>query len=554
MKRIQIINLLNIMTNEKVILSGFVSSIRKIGNLNFVILRDESEEVQLIINSKIDFTKESVIEIEGTVLTRKDPNPKLKLGNIEIQVNKYQILSKSKELPFDINDKVNVKEETKLKHRYLDLRTKKMQHNIRLRSKLINAFREFLNQEDFVEVETPILSKSTPEGARDYLVQTREKDSYFALPQSPQIYKQLLMLSGFEKYYQVAKVFRDEDLRKDRQPEFTQLDIEMAFADEETIFNLSENLFKYAFNKIGIKLKTPFQRMSFDEAIDKYGSDKPDIRFDYLLNEATNYFAKVDLDIFKDNVSTKYLVLDKLLTNKEIKEFEEIALKNKAPRLIAIKIEKGTYSDNKLNNLIKDFLDEVIKKHKINSATIFIVSGNYKATTQSLGALRVKINEKYELTNPNEYKFLWVVDFPLFEEEDGNLIAMHHPFTQPSSDSIKYLENNELLKAKARAYDLTLNGFELSSGSVRISNKDMQSQMFKLLNLSQKEIDEKFGFFVNAFNYGVPPHAGVAFGIDRIMMILVNSLSIRDVIAFPKNNHGVDVLFGAPSKVKPDNN
>lgn len=554
MQRTKNINILNHKLDSKILLKGFVDSIRKIGNLNFILLRDETAIAQLVLKTKIDFSKESVLEVEGILRKRKSPNLKQVLGNFEIEVLNYKIISLASALPFELSENANVKEDLKLKYRYLDLRRKIMQNNLRLRAKLISAFREYLDSQDFVEIETPILSNSTPEGARDYLVPTRKKANFFALPQSPQLYKQLLMIAGFEKYYQIAKVFRDEDLRKDRQPEFSQLDIELSYTDEEQIFALSEKLFTHAFNKIGIKILSPFARMSFDEAIDKYGSDKPDIRFDYLINDATSLFKNTNQNLFQKKDSIKYLILDKQISNANLKFLEQIALKNKASKLIIIKIKDANFISNKLNDSLKTELEQIIKKHQMKNATLFFVVDSYRANCQALGAIRNELKNLYNLVSENEYKFLWIYDFPLFEEEDNKIIAMHHPFTSPQSESLKYLDSKnkaDLLKAKARSYDLTLNGFELSSGSIRIIDSKIQKQMFNLLNLSQQEIKARFGFFLQAFNYGAPPHGGIAFGIDRIMMILTKSKSIRDVIAFPKNTHGFDVMFNSPSEVDP---
>ncbi|MGL4343522.1 MAG: aspartate--tRNA ligase [Metamycoplasmataceae bacterium] len=548
MKKTNNLETLNMPINSKVTLYGWVSSIRKLGNLNFVILRDRSASIQLILNSKINFTKESVLKVSGIIQKRKSTNDNIETGSIEIIVDEYEILSLARELPFELSDKVNVKEDTRLKYRYLDLRKPEMYQNLKLRHKLIKAFRDFLDSEDFLEIETPILSKSTPEGARDYLVPTRNKGTFFALPQSPQLYKQLLMSSGIEKYFQLAHVFRDEDLRKDRQPEFTQLDIELSFAEEEDIFALSEKMFKFAFDKIGIKIKTPFARMTFKEAIDKYGSDKPDTRFELFLQEGNDIFFKTTSPLLKDKESIKFLILHHEITGSNIKLLEEIATKNKVNKLITIKIYNFKYNENSFNLSISKELDLIIKNHKLENGTIFLVADYYKNTTQSLGAIRNKLNDFYQFANDDEYNFLWVVDFPLFEEENGKIIAMHHPFTSPTKDTIEYLNSN-LLKVNARSYDLTLNGFELSSGSVRINNLDLQKKIFNILNLNEKQIQDKFGHFLDAFNYGFPPHAGTAFGIDRILMIITKSQSIRDVIPFPKNTHGYDMMFDSPSLV-----
>ncbi|MGL4183929.1 MAG: aspartate--tRNA ligase [Metamycoplasmataceae bacterium] len=548
MKKISNIDLIKLEIGTKVELFGWVSSIRKLSNLNFVLLRDRTCEVQLVMEN-IDFTKESVLKINGIINERKEPNPKMETGKIEILVSSYEVLSLAKELPFNLSDKVNVKEEIRLKYRYLDLRKKENFDIMFLRHKLIKNFRDFLDQENFLEIETPILSKSTPEGARDYLVPTRNWGEFFALPQSPQIYKQLLMSAGIEKYFQIAKVFRDEDLRKDRQPEFSQLDLEISFATEEDIFLLCEKMFNYALNKLGIKIAEKFPRMQFKEAIEKYGSDKPDTRYELFLNEATKDFDKVDLSIFKQKQSIKYLVFDQEISNSQLKAIEEIAKKNKLEKLISIKIKDKNFADNELNKKINSQLKTIIQKHNLSNGIIFIAADEYKKTTQGLGAVRVYLAEIFNLADPNIFKFLWIVDFPLFEEEDGEIIAMHHPFTAPSVETAKYLEE-DILKVIARSYDLTLNGFELSSGSIRINNFDLQRKIFKALKLTDKQINDKFGSFLEAFDFGFPPHAGTAFGIDRILMIIANQKSIRDTIAFPKNANGYDTMLDCPSFIE----
>ncbi|MGL5357466.1 MAG: aspartate--tRNA ligase [Metamycoplasmataceae bacterium] len=548
MKQISNIDLIKFEVGTNVELFGWVSSIRKLSNLNFVLLRDRTCEVQLVMED-INFTKESVLKINGKINKRKEPNPKMETGKIEILVSSYEVLSLAKELPFNLSDKVNVKEEIRLKYRYLDLRKKENFDLMLLRHKLLKNFRDFLDKENFLEIETPILSKSTPEGARDYLVPTRNLGEFFALPQSPQIYKQLLMSAGIEKYFQIAKVFRDEDLRKDRQPEFTQLDMEISFANEEDIYLLCEKMFNYVLGKLDIKIEEKFPRMKFKDAIEKYGSDKPDTRYELFLNEATKEFANIDLNIFNKKPSIKYLVFNQEISNSQLKAIEEVARKNKLEKLISIKIKDKSFVDNELNKKINSQLKTIIQEHKLDSGIIFIAADEYKKTTQALGAIRVHLAELFDLADPNIFKFLWIVDFPLFEEEDGEIIAMHHPFTSPSIETEKYLEK-DLLKVIARSYDLTLNGFELSSGSIRINNFNLQRKIFKALKLSDKQINDKFGSFLEAFDFGFPPHAGTAFGIDRILMIIANQKSIRDTIAFPKNANGYDTMLDCPSFIE----
>ena len=550
MKKYQNIEIINFKENTKVTLYGWVQNIRKMGNFNFVDLRDRTGIVQLIFKSKIDFTKESVIKVEGILKLRKSPNKEIPTGMFEVEVENYEILSKSKEIPFEIKDDLNAKEDTRLQYRFLDLRRPKMFQNLLLRHQVIKAARDWFHNNGFLEIETPILSKSTPEGARDYLVPTRHEGKFFALPQSPQLYKQLLMISGIERYFQVSRAFRDEDMRKDRQPEFTQLDIEMSFITEETLFTLMEQLFSSIMEVVNAKIKTPFLRMKYDDAIDLYGSDKPDLRYGYQLKDLSKYFKNTSCDLFKNAESIKCLIFDQELVNSNIKILEEIALKNKTDKLIAIKIENQEFKQNSLNNAIEKELKQIINDFKITNATLLITRGKYQSTTQSLGAVRTKLNELFHLAS-NEYQFVWIVDWPMFEFEDDIIAPAHHPFTSPTLDTIQYLDS-DLSKVKARSYDLVLNGFELSSGSIRIHDSQLQNKMFQVLNLSQEEIDHKFGFFLNAFSYGVPPHGGIAFGIDRLVMILAQENSIRDVIAFPKNANGIDVLFNSPSSVNED--
>ena len=550
MKKYQNIEIINFKENTKVTLYGWVQNIRKMGNFNFVDLRDRTGIVQLIFKSKIDFTKESVIKVEGILKLRKSPNKEIPTGMFEVEVENYEILSKSKEIPFEIKDDLNAKEDTRLQYRFLDLRRPKMFQNLLLRHRVIKAARDWFHNNGFLEIETPILSKSTPEGARDYLVPTRHDGKFFALPQSPQLYKQLLMISGIERYFQVSRAFRDEDMRKDRQPEFTQLDIEMSFITEETLFTLMEQLFSSIMEVVNAKIKTPFLRMKYDDAIDLYGSDKPDLRYGYQLKDLSKYFKNTSCDLFKNAESIKCLIFDQELVNSNIKILEEIALKNKTDKLIAIKIENQEFKQNSLNNAIEKELKQIINDFKITNATLLITRGKYQSTTQSLGAVRTKLNELFHLAS-NEYQFVWIVDWPMFEFEDDIIAPAHHPFTSPTLDTIQYLDS-DLSKVKARSYDLVLNGFELSSGSIRIHDSQLQNKMFQVLNLSKEEIDHKFGFFLNAFSYGVPPHGGIAFGIDRLVMILAQENSIRDVIAFPKNANGIDVLFNSPSSVNED--
>lgn len=548
MKKYENIEILKLKENDQVTLYGWVQKIRKMGPFNFVDLRDRSGIVQLIFDEKITFTKESVLEVYGTLQTRKNPNINIPTGNYEVKVINYKILSIAKEIPFEIVDDLQAKEDTRLQYRFLDLRRPKMFQNLLLRHKVIKSARDWFEKNNFLEIETPILSKKTPEGARDYIVLTRNPNKVFALPQSPQLYKQLLMVSGIEKYFQLSRAFRDEDMRKDRQPEFTQLDIEMSFIEEEDVFRLMEDLFVELMKTIGTKISKPFLRMKYHDAIDNYGTDKPDLRYKYELKDLTHYFEKNTSSLFSNCESIKAIIFDQELSNKNIKILEEIALKNKIDKLITIKINEGKYNSNNLNDSISFELDLIINDFKIKNATLLITKGKYEFVTQSLGAVRVKLNELFNLANPDEYIFLWITDWPMFEKDGDNLIPCHHPFTAPTNDTVQYLDFDPM-KVMARSYDLVLNGFELSSGSIRIHDHKLQFKMFQILKLTEKEIENKFGFLLKAFQFGVPPHGGIAFGIDRLVMILAKENSIREIIAFPKNANGIDVMIEAPSEV-----
>lgn len=544
-KNINNIDILNFKENDSLTLFGWASNIRKMGQISFVDLRDRTGFVQLVFPNKIDFTKESALKIDGILVKRKSPNNNLPTGQYEVNVINYEVFNKSEELPFEIKDDLNAKEDTRLKHRYLDLRRSKMYSNLNLRYKVLRAARNFFDANGFIEVETPTLSKSTPEGARDFLVPTRNENKFFALPQSPQLYKQLLMISGIERYFQVARAFRDEDMRKDRQPEFTQLDIEMSFIDEEGLFEMMENLWKDIMSVVGYNLTTPFKRMTFDYAMNNYGCDKPDLRFDLKLLDVTDIFKNTTSDIFK-NKTIKFLNFNHSISSKEIKILEEIAQKNKVDKIISIKITESKFNNNNLNNLIEKELNEIIKKFDIKNGTLIFASDESKNVNQALGAVRTKANELFLYASEEDYEFVWIIDWPLFEIVEGNLSSMHHPFTQPTKETLKYLDK-EPLKVNARAYDLVLNGYELSSGSIRISDRSLQTKIFETLKLTNEQISSQFGFFLEAFKYGAPPHGGISFGVDRIIMILSKSKSIRDVIAFPKNANGIDVMSESPS-------
>ncbi|WPL39689.1 aspartate--tRNA ligase [Malacoplasma iowae] len=549
--------------NKIVSINGWVKKNRKLGNLIFIDLYDRSGIVQIVVDEKNKFfsqcqniTKESVINVVGKVVKRSNPNKDLPTGNYEILLEELKVFSKAKTPPFLIQEETDGLEDIRLKYRYLDLRRPNVQKNIILRSKIINSFRSFFVDNDFVEIETPYLSKQTPEGARDYLVPTRNQ-TFYALPQSPQIYKQLLMVSGMMRYFQVARCFRDEDLRADRQPEFTQLDIEMSFVNQDNIIDILENAFKFVFKKaLDVDVKIPFQRMDYKYAMENYGSDKPDLRFDYKILDFNKYFNKTSFMIFKNILSNKgfvkgILIDTKELSKSEIKTLEKIALDNGAKGLAWLTIKNKEVSNGSIAKVIeKDIIDEIIKDFKFNNGTIVFVADNFDTSLKSLGAIRKELPKVADIKFDKEFAFAWILNWPLYEysAEEDRFVSAHHPFTSPSIDT---LENFDIDKenAKAQAYDIVLNGYEIGGGSIRIYDRKIQERVFKSLGLSTEEINDKFGFLLNAFEYGVPPHGGIALGIDRLVMIMTNSDSIRDVIAFPKNSKGIDTMMNTPSDV-----
>lgn len=551
MKKINNATLSSKNINQKLTLYGWVNNIRKFKNLVFADLRDRSGIVQLVFNDieKVDFTKESVLQIIGTVIERKEKNPNISTGYIEINVEKYTILNKSETLPFEIKDDLTVNEDLSLEYRFLDLRKPKNQQNIIYKSKVFHILRTFLYENGFIDIETPILSRSTPEGARDFLVTTRKPGHFFALPQSPQLFKQLLMASGFEKYFQFARVFRDEDLRKDRQYEFTQLDLEMSFVDESDIRKTIENLVNFLFKNLELP-KPQFEVYDYDYVIDNYGNDKPDLRHGNKLIEATKELFDETEFLFNFPV-IKTIFLEKEVSKKEFKLIEEEAKKNKANRLLYINIENGQISNASFKIKSFDKINNYIKSQNYHNGTLFIVADEYDNVVNSLGAVRVYINNLYKLSDENIFKFLWVINFPMFEydEESKRYIAKHHPFTMFADNVDIFNTDIDFKNIKSKAYDLVLNGFEIGGGSIRINDPAIQEKMFELIGLSKKQQEEQFGFFLKSFKYGLPPHGGLAFGIDRLMMILTNSNSIRDVIPFPVNSKGINVMLNSPSTV-----
>lgn len=557
----------NELLNNKLLIQGWIRNNRKFGSLIFLDVYDLTGLVQVVLEKENKFfticeslPKESTIEIIGKLQLRKNINKDLKTGSFEIILEDIKIFSKAQPTPIQIKNDDFSLEDTRLKYRYLDLRKEDMQEKIIFRSKIINAMRNFLSDNNFIEIETPILSKQTPEGARDYLVPTRNK-SFFALPQSPQIYKQLLMVAGFDKYFQVAKCFRDEDLRTDRQPEFTQIDIETSFLNQDQIINYIEKLFYFVFDKIlNIKLSIPFKKLDYDQAISDYGSDKPDLRIENKIYDITSYFINSNFKIFKNVVDNKknikcLIIENEIIDNKQFSFLEKIAKDNKAKGLIWITLKNDNLEGSIINNIEKEIILKIFKEFKIVNGTLLIVADDNKIATKSLGSIRNNLVSVFKnLKVTNQYSFLWIVNWPLFEysEEENRFVSAHHPFTLPNESNLNDFDSKPD-KAYAQAYDIVLNGYEIGGGSLRIFDSSVQERMFKFLGLNEKQINEKFGFLIEAFKYGVPPHGGIALGIDRILMLLTNSNSIRDVIAFPKNSTGIDLMLNSPSVIENDN-
>ena len=546
-------------------LCGWVNSYRDHGGVIFIDLRDKSGLVQLVCDPadnieahKIanDVRDEFVLIAKGKVRARGEglENPNLKTGKIEVVVDELIIENPSEPLPFVINDdKVN--EEIRLKYRYLDLRKPKLYDIFKLRSKATIAARNVLDELGFLEVETPVLNKSTPEGARDYLVPSRvHAGEFYALPQSPQLFKQLLMVGGFDRYFQVAKCFRDEDLRADRQPEFTQIDLEMSFANQEDVIEVSEKMLKAIFKEAGVEINTPFNRITYSEAMEKYGSDKPDLRYDLSMVDMDDIFERCDNEIFsniaKDKKKNRIKALkvpngDNIFSKRQMKGFEDYVRKFGAAGLGYFQYKEDGLKGPLTKFFQESDLEQIIKRADLKVGdVVFFGAGEKKLVWDYMGRFRNYIADLMEIVPDDVYEFVWVVDFPMFEVEEGKIKAMHHPFTMPKDLNVDDLEDVESI-----AYDIVLNGVELGGGSVRIHKSDIQAKIFELLGISDEEAKEKFGFLIEAFKYGAPPHAGIAFGLDRIIMLLSKSESIRDVIAFPKTQRAQCLLTEAPSKV-----
>ena len=548
--------------NENVHLFGWVQKKRNLGGLIFIDLRDRSGIIQLVVRPECDFyndaeslKSEYVIEVYGKVMERESKNKNIPTGDIEIEVEKLIILNKSIDLPFTIDDMTTALEETRLKYRYLDIRRNEIKDKLILRNNVISACREYLSSLGFIEVETPVLCKSTPEGARDFLVPSRlNKGKFYALPQSPQLFKQLLMVGGIERYYQIAKCFRDEDLRADRQPEFTQLDMELSFVNEDDIMTINEELISYVFKKVkGIEVKTPLMRMKYDDAIKNYGSDKPDLRFDMKINDVTNLFKDSNFELFKNSEEVNCLVIKgnaPKYSRKSLDNLSDFVKKYGLGGLAYLKIgEEITGSIAKV--LSKEEKDNLLSTLNLaNDDLVLFGCGEYNKVKQALGALRCKLGKDLELYSNDDYAFLWVVDFPSFEysEEEKRYVSCHHPFTMPKDNDVEKLLTDKA-NCYSKAYDMVINGYEVGGGSIRIHDEEVQEKMFKALELSQEDVRDKFGFFVDALKYGTPPHGGLAYGIERLIMILSETDNIRDVIAFPKTTSGSCLMSDAPNGV-----
>ena len=560
---------------KEVCLNGWCQSRRDHGGIIFIDLRDRYGLTQIVfdpnhnkdVHAKAEkLGREDVISVTGKVRARKEgmENTKLKTGKIEVLIDELDLLNKSETPPLEVDDRVKVNEDVRLRYRYIDLRKPILQNNLILRHKTVKAVRDFYDKENFLEIETPMLAKSTPEGARDYLVPSRvNPGKFFALPQSPQLFKQLLMVSGFDRYMQIVKCFRDEDLRADRQPEFTQIDVEMSFIDEEDIYEIHERLMKHVWKEIlGLDLKIPFPRLTYADAMDRYGSDKPDTRFELELVDVTNVTKKSDFKVFTDNIEAGGIVKALNVKNgvekfsrKDIDSFIEFVKVYSAKGLAWIKVtDKGLES-----SVVKFFNPEVqkelVKKLKAqkNDLLLFVSDKKHFTVNDALGNLRLNIAKKLGLIDEKKHNFVWITDFPLveYDEDAQRHVAIHHPFTSPKDEDLALLDK-EPAKVRAKAYDMVLNGVELGGGSIRIHKRDIQEKIFRILGISKQEADIKFGFLLEAFRYGAPPHGGLAFGLDRLIALLTKNESIREVIAFPKTKDAESLMEGAPAEV--DNN
>ena len=551
---------------KQVTLYGWVQKKRDLGGVCFIDLRDRSGVVQLVAREgecyeiASQLKSESVIKVVGDVSERESKNKNIPTGDIEVELLKIEVLNSCNDLPFEISDDTTALEDTRLKYRYLDIRRRTVTNNLVTRHKITMAVRNFLDKENFLEVETPVLCKSTPEGARDYLVPSRvNKGKFYALPQSPQIFKQLLMVGGIERYFQIAKCFRDEDLRSDRQPEFTQVDLEMSFVDQEDVMSLTERLVAHVFKEIrGIDIKLPLLRMKYDDAMAKYGSDKPDLRFGLEIQDITEVFKNTEFSMFKNVIENKgiincLVVKEKAFefSRKKLDALTEFVKTYKASGLAYLKIE-----DEVTGSIAKAISTEEVNALKetlglSKGDLVLIVADNkYNVVKVSLGALRCKLARELDLIKKDDFKLCWVVEFPSFEysEEEGRYVACHHPLTSPLDSDVDKLLNDKA-HCYSKAYDIVINGYEAGGGSIRIHDEAVQEKMFKALELTEEDIKNKFGFFVEALKYGTPPHGGLALGLDRLTMLLTGTDNIRDVIAFPKTASASCLMSECPNAV-----
>jgi len=549
---------------ETVTLCGWVAKRRNFGALVFIDLRDREGITQLVFDEKIadsisDVRNEYVLQVTGEVVERQDKNAKLATGDIEIRVSEVNVLNTAKTTPLIIADETDALEDTRLKYRYLDLRRAPIQKNLILRHQVALLVRNYLSDQGFIEIETPILCKSTPEGARDYLVPSRlYPGEFYALPQSPQIYKQLLMVGGMEKYFQIARCFRDEDLRADRQPEFTQIDIEMSFVEEEDVWNITEGLMRKIFQEIKHVELPPFMRLTYDECMDRFGSDKPDLRFAMELSNVSTIFEQTDFQVFANVLSSGGIVQAMVVkdgagrfSRKDLDKLQDFVKVYGAKALAYLK-----YGAEGISGSVAKALSEAEKqslKERLaveNGDLIFLIADQKKIAQTALGALRSKLGHQLDLVDASAYNFLWVTNFPMFEysEEEQRYVAAHHPFTSPNLEDIDKLMSDPA-HCYSRAYDLVLNGYELLSGSIRIHDQKIQEKVFESIGMSMEEAHDKFGFFMDAFQYGTPPHGGVGIGLERLVMILADTDNIRDVVAFPKTASAADLMSEAPSPV-----